>query len=376
MRVRSFPLSRHTGGGVRSSPFNNGLRPREELDHDVSYLLEVENVYLSADGSFNAEKFTRTFTLNESAQIFPTYIGIFVLTSTVLYSWNGSALSSLLSGLTPGGLWSVADFGSYILFTNGSVNLVRNPTTGVFATDSGTLFPLATSICAHRGRLILGGITDYPESGSYPNWVAWSDINNLAFVNRPLLSTTIATLASQVSFTLTAGSAVDDTYNDAIIVITDAGDATVKAFGLVSDYTGGTKTVALDKDPAIFTMAATDIIDIYAAEENDQTRRNLSGYMPMPWEGSIQKIAPLEDKVIVYGDNGVTAMVLASAVGTASTYGQKPVSESGIKEQGAMAMNGKNEQATTHYFVDKTGWLNMIDVGLVVNRLGYKEFLS
>lgn len=80
-----------------------------------------------------------------------------------------------------------------------------------------------------------------------------------------LQSTTIATLASQTSFTLTAGSADDDAYNGALAVITDVSTSTQKAVGEVLDYTGSTKTVTLKADPGVFTMAATDNIDIVAA---------------------------------------------------------------------------------------------------------------
>ena len=79
-----------------------------------------------------------------------------------------------------------------------------------------------------------------------------------------LQSTTIATLASQTSFTLTAGSADDDAYNGAVVVVTDAVTSTQKAVGAVSDYTGSTKTVTLSSDPGIFTMAVGDSIDIIA----------------------------------------------------------------------------------------------------------------
>lgn len=80
-----------------------------------------------------------------------------------------------------------------------------------------------------------------------------------------LQSTTIATLASQTSFTLTAGSADDDAYNGAIVVVTDQSTSTQKAVGTVSDYTGSTKTVTLSADPAIFTMATGDTIEIMSA---------------------------------------------------------------------------------------------------------------
>jgi hypothetical protein len=79
-----------------------------------------------------------------------------------------------------------------------------------------------------------------------------------------LQSATIATLASQTSFTLTAGSADNDAYNGCVIVIEDASTAAQKAVGVVSDYTGATKTVALLNDPAVFTMAVGDVVTILA----------------------------------------------------------------------------------------------------------------
>lgn len=74
--------------------------------------------------------------------------------------------------------------------------------------------------------------------------------------------TTIATLASQTSFTLTAGSADDDAYNGGIAVIEDVTTAGQKAYGIISDYVGATRTVTLAVDPGIFVMAATDKISI------------------------------------------------------------------------------------------------------------------
>ena len=86
--------------------------------------------------------------------------------------------------------------------------------------------------------------------------------------NRPmaglLARTTIASLSSQTSFTLTAGSADDDAYNGAIIVVQDAASVVQKAVGVISDYTGSSKTVTLLADPGIFTMATGDYVAIYA----------------------------------------------------------------------------------------------------------------
>ena len=79
-----------------------------------------------------------------------------------------------------------------------------------------------------------------------------------------MADTTIATLASQTSFTLTAGSTDDDAYNGCTIVIQDASTAAQKARGIVDDYAGSTKTITLLEDPGVFTMAATDKIYILA----------------------------------------------------------------------------------------------------------------
>lgn len=78
-----------------------------------------------------------------------------------------------------------------------------------------------------------------------------------------MVSTTIATLASQTSFTLTAGSADNDAYNRQLGVITDSVTSTQKARVLIEDYVGASKTVTLASAPA-FTIAAGDSISIIA----------------------------------------------------------------------------------------------------------------
>ena len=77
-----------------------------------------------------------------------------------------------------------------------------------------------------------------------------------------MVATNIATLASQVSFTLDAGSADDNAYNNCIAIVTDIASAVQKCIGRISDYTGSTKTITLVVDPGIFTMAAGDNIVI------------------------------------------------------------------------------------------------------------------
>ncbi len=84
-----------------------------------------------------------------------------------------------------------------------------------------------------------------------------------------LQTTTIATLASQTSFTLTAGSADDGAYVGCIAVIEDGLGATQKAVGIISAYTGASKTVTLEVDPGIFTVQTNDKIAILPARWSD-----------------------------------------------------------------------------------------------------------
>ena len=88
-----------------------------------------------------------------------------------------------------------------------------------------------------------------------------------------LVDTTIATLASQTSFTLAAGSADNNAYNNCTIVIEDVVTATQKALGMVLSYTGATKTVTL-KEALAYTIAATDKVYILAENSLKSTVAN------------------------------------------------------------------------------------------------------
>ena len=92
--------------------------------------------------------------------------------------------------------------------------------------------------------------------------IAFAVLDELA-----LIRTTIATLATQISFTLAGGSIDDDAYVGGIVVVTDSSSSVQKAVGRVSAYAGSTKTITLETDPAIFVMAVGDAIFILAPND-------------------------------------------------------------------------------------------------------------
>lgn len=76
-----------------------------------------------------------------------------------------------------------------------------------------------------------------------------------------VLNTTVATLASQTSFTLTSGPAEDDSLNGYEILFHDVASAVQIGRAVILDYTGSTKTVTLAA-ATTFTVAATDNVAI------------------------------------------------------------------------------------------------------------------
>ena len=126
-------------------------------------------------------------------------------------------------------------------------------------TDLGGGADIANNLVDIAGATFATG-TDSLEAIRNRGDAAWAGSGSALL----LQNTTIATLASQTSFTLTDGSADDDAYNGLAIVITDSATSTQKAVGVIDNYVGATKTITLRTDPGIFTMAAGDTVDVIA----------------------------------------------------------------------------------------------------------------
>jgi hypothetical protein len=97
------------------------------------------------------------------------------------------------------------------------------------------------------------------DAGNVNAWIGTFSIGYPGAV----LNTTIATLASQTSFTLEDGSLDASAYVGYTAVIHDLASAVQVATGYVSAYAVTTKTVTLAADPGIFTMAAGDSISLF-----------------------------------------------------------------------------------------------------------------
>jgi hypothetical protein len=125
-----------------------------------------------------------------------------------------------------------------------SVNLADNSTAGFYAAGS-QYWVVVSSVTVYAGTINFIAATfriGYPDA---------------------ILNTTIATLASQTSFTLTVGPADDNALVGCVALIHDVASAVQIEMGVVSAYTGSSKTVTLSADPGVFTAAASDNIAFY-----------------------------------------------------------------------------------------------------------------
>lgn len=124
-----------------------------------------------------------------------------------------------------------------------SVNLADNTTAGFYAAGS-QYWVVVSSITVDSGVVSFIAAT---FSIGYGN---------------AAINTTIATLATQTSFTLTNGPAEDGALNGCTLLFHDVASAVQIGFGLVADYTGSTKTVTLSAAPT-YTIAAADNVAVF-----------------------------------------------------------------------------------------------------------------
>jgi len=182
-----------------------------------------------------------------------------ILLDTAEIGTAGAGLTDL-GGMSTGMKAEVEAEANDALVANNLDHLMKVAVTGADVVDNSAIAKIAAK-GATADWDTFANTTDSLEAIRDRGDAAWSSASMNPVV---LQETTIATLASQTSFTLTVGGPDDDVYNKAIAVITDSGDGTQKAVAQVLDYAQATKTITLKADPGIFTMAVGDSIAIIA----------------------------------------------------------------------------------------------------------------
>lgn len=252
-----------------------------------------------------------------------------------LYS-TGDADTIPNVGGTP---WQFADFGDTWILFNGECQLIHSrwlSATKAFVQDSVTM--VAGCHHKHNGRLIVGG---FDSSDYWTKWgTEWSD-----WVGK----------ASDWGFS--RGS--PDTN-----------------WVWWSSVGGGDLLFFFLPDLAKYGLENTTLRGVEDAYDPDSPfwrffwLRNSQGMMPMPFQGTVWNLRPMGQVVMVYGSEGVAALVTASD--PYPTYGLAGV----MNSLGIMSRNAVSGDESKQVFVDAEGVLWMVGADLQLSRLGYKEYLS
>jgi len=162
----------------------HGLRSDAVEPAKEQRLVELKNLRSSEFGLKPVEQMTYPF---DAVFAWP-FPQMFVLrelrlmaTETAIYECDEDWLPTLMiSGLAMGDIWQIADFGKFLLMTNGSQFVQRAGDTGVWSSFASTAsLPNMKTVCNFRGQLIGGNITGWEDCDQ--NYVAWSDIGSAEF---------------------------------------------------------------------------------------------------------------------------------------------------------------------------------------------------
>jgi len=329
--------------------FRNGLGISNRLPINTRALHECINAKPVEEGLVPYEPVTDTglgITISfPFPQLFLGALDTILADETVLYSVNRSAWTkssiSLTGSITPGqGPWQFVDMHNTWLLFNGLATVIRADFSKIGGTAQATTvkeIPVVSTGCYHSGRLILGGFT--PANVFQDDW-------------QNLFDTYQAVLPSNVFSDPVLGN------NWVMWSSIGGGDALWLFFP--NQIIGG---------PDIGGTYSTYDRSSLRSFIHEALQRNELGFMPMPWSGRVISTQPLGNHVIVYGENGISAITRYSD--PTPTYGLTELLNFGILGRGSVGVASDH-----HTFIDEAGFLWRIDADLNYKRLGYGNLLA
>jgi len=337
-----------------------GLRPDDRMPRNSGFLTTCQNVRIVRVGDeFTPSVFTpvtdpfaagylaaQGITISHPfPQIFKGREETLLLTATGLYevtegaNWTLSPITTkdayapgTNKSIITGESWHLADFGgAYVLF-NGSCVVFKTNRLGMFGATSDALVLDDVTVntgCAFRGRMVMGGFNS-------------SDFWNDHWDNYLRSLFTV--------FGLTHPSAPGTNF----VWWSPIGSGAFFLF-YPDDYISG---LIEDPDNTVFSDDNSML--------NEIIERNEMGFMPMNWQGTVRRVLPLGNGIMVYGDNGISYMPKAE-----NTFGLQDLLPYGIESRSSV---GGSERE--HVFVDEAGWLWRVQAGQAPVRLGFREYFE
>lgn len=152
--MREYTVTYNTG-------LANGLRPNPRNARNVQYLAMLAGAIPYEGVLSSLPELPDPVSILGCSWPFPQLFHLrrmtLVASLDAIYEYKNGTLT-LLCNAVAGSTWSCADFGEYIILTNGSSLIERNPQTGIFAEYIDCKIPPCLCIAEINSQLIVGGI--------------------------------------------------------------------------------------------------------------------------------------------------------------------------------------------------------------------------
>jgi hypothetical protein len=149
-----------------------GLRANKRNPRGQEALIKAQGV-IPEDGALCALEDISSQQIDTSAlnctfpypQIFTLTQLTLVCTPTEIYQYESGVLTLLYTCATAGYTWTFADYGNYIVLTNGNHIVIREGLSGDWTEQSDSAIPLCACLCDVNGQLIVGGLWAVNDQG-------------------------------------------------------------------------------------------------------------------------------------------------------------------------------------------------------------------
>lgn len=142
--------------------FGKGLRAKKHTQKNMQALVQSRGA-VPEDGILRSLESIQEFGSSLGAsrpfpQAFKLKNLILVTLQTAFYQYEDEVFTELISGLTSGSTWSVADYWPYVVATNGEVIVTRNPQSATWEVVSESGIPNCRCLADINGQLFAGGV--------------------------------------------------------------------------------------------------------------------------------------------------------------------------------------------------------------------------
>lgn len=140
-----------------------GLREKKTNPRNAEALVECQGMFPET-GIVRALDDLSSYDIDTSAlgcsypfpQLFVLKNMVLVCTKTNIYEYAGGSLSAVFEGATAGSVWTLADYGRFIIMTNGACLLHRDAENGDFSLYTNCDIPTCLCLADVNGQIFVG----------------------------------------------------------------------------------------------------------------------------------------------------------------------------------------------------------------------------